>query len=45
MFIIGNGDTNVKANIFQVLEDGRATVISAPKDSIDVVRLGEIEKL
>ena len=44
IFEIGNGtsDTNRK-NAFEVLKDGRAKILGAPKDDDDVVRLAELK--
>ena len=46
LFIVGNGtSTDDRKNAFEVLEDGRAKVQSAPVDDEDVVRKKELSKL
>lgn len=43
LFIVGNGTSNDdRKNAFEVLEDGRAKVQSAPVDDDDVVRKGDL---
>ena len=37
LFIVGNGDSNSKQNAFVVHTDGRATIGTAPTNSMDVV--------
>ena len=41
---IGNGTDSIKSNAFEVLNDGRAKVQTAPKDNNDVVRKLELDK-
>lgn len=41
---VGAGSSNVSRTVFEVLEDGRAKVDGAPKDSTDVVRLTDLSK-
>ena len=43
VFIVGTGHDLAVANGFEVLIDGRATVLTAPIDSIDVVRKLELD--
>lgn len=43
VFIVGAGHDLAVANGFEVLVDGRATVLTAPVDSIDVVRKLELD--
>ena len=46
LFIVGNGTSNDdRKNAFEVLEDGRAKVQSAPTESDDVLRLNEFSVL
>ena len=46
LHIVGNGTSeNARKNAFEVLEDGRAKVQSAPTESDDVLRLNEFSAL
>ena len=42
---IGNGTDSIKSNAFEVLEDGRAKVQTAPVDTDDVVRKLELDNV
>lgn len=43
MLVVGNGERdNYRTNAFEVYQDGRAKVQTAPKDENDVVRLQEL---
>jgi hypothetical protein len=45
LLVVGNGDgTNDRSNAFEVLQDGRAKVYTAPKEDSDVVRKVELDK-